>query len=290
MSEGTEKVICFGEVLWDMLPQGKKIGGAPLNVAYHLKKLGIHSVLVSRVGNDEYGQEIRSFLNAKGLNHSVLQTDFDHPTGKVGVFLHPDQEVSYDIYNNAAWDYIELDDALNKIILQAKYIVFGSLITRHHTSRDTILHLLNTVPVKIFDVNLRKPFYSKQVIQELLERSDMVKMNEGELDILAGWFDVPGSQRSKAEILYDRFHLKTIIITAGAKGGFVFSGGNYIYREAHKVNITDTVGSGDAFLAGFLSECIKGSSLERSLETANKMGALIAQKPGGSPDYSVEAL
>lgn len=290
MSEEREKVICFGEVLWDMLPGGKKIGGAPLNVAYHLHKLGINSILVSRVGSDEYGDEVKSFLNQKRLSQTGLQTDNSHPTGKAEVNLHSSQEVTFEISSNAAWDYIALNDKLNLIVDGTNYIVFGSLITRHQPSRDTLLHLLNLIPHTIFDINLRKPFYSKEIIEALLKKAEIVKMNESELDIIAKWFNANGSQRSQMESLSDRFHLKTIIITAGAKGAFAYSNGDYVFGEPYKVPIADTVGSGDASLAGFLSTYMKGGNLQLSLEAGNKMGALIAQKQGGCPEYVIEEL
>lgn len=290
MSEEKKKVICFGEVLWDMLPGGKEIGGAPLNVAYHLQKLGVDSVLVSKIGKDEYGDEIRDFLNKKKMPEGGLQTDPSYPTGKVGVTLHPNQEVSYEIFQNTAWDFIELNHELDEMASKTKYIVFGSLVTRNQLSRDTLLHLLNRIPVKIFDVNLREPFYSKQIIHELLEKADMVKMNEAELDIIAGWFNAAGNQLSKVKTLYEQFHLKTVIITAGEKGSYAFSNGHYIFKEAYKIEVADTIGAGDSFLAGFLSGYLKEASLEQSLETANKMGALVAQKHGGCPDYHIEEL
>lgn len=290
MSEEREKVICFGEVLWDMLPKGRQIGGAPLNVAYHLQKLGIDSVLVSKIGKDEDGDGIRDFLNEKKMPDTGLQTDLFHPTGKVGVTLHPDQEVSYEIFQNTAWDFIELNHTLDEIAQKTKYIVFGSLITRNQISSDTLFHLLNRIPVKIFDVNLRKPFYSKQIIQELLEKADIVKMNETELDIIAEWFNATGNHLSKVKRLYEKFNLKTIIVTAGAKGSYAFSNANYIFKETYKIIVADTIGAGDAFLAGFLSEYLKGASLQQSLETANKMGALVAQKHGGCPDYDIKEL
>ncbi|MGH2644553.1 MAG: PfkB family carbohydrate kinase, partial [Chitinophagaceae bacterium] len=239
---------------------------------------------------DDEGDEIKELLRKKNLSDDGLQTDLSHPTGKVGVTLHSRHEISYEIFENAAWDYLELTDTLEDIASETQYIIFGSLISRNQISKDTLFHLLNHVPVKVFDVNLRSPFYSKQIIQELMEKADIVKMNEEELDIIAGWFGAEGSQISKVKSLYSLFHLKTIIVTAGAKGGFAFSNGNYAFKEAYKVNVIDTVGAGDAFLAGFLSSHLKGTSLQQSLEAANKMGALVSQKRGGCPEYDVKEL
>jgi fructokinase len=282
------KVACFGEVLWDMLPGGKQIGGAPLNVAYHLNKLGIKAAIISRVGRDENGKDIGRFIDQSDIEGSVLQVDAIHPTSHVEVTINTKKEATYDIVKEVAWDFIELDQAADKIADAAEYIVFGSLVMRSKTSADTLLKLLNKIPFKIFDVNLRIPFYSKEIIQKLLKNADIVKMNEGELKIISGWFNNKSGVRERMESLLNKFSLKIVIVTSGDKGAYLQSNDHYFSVNGYKVEVADTVGSGDAFLAGFISEYIRGAPLLTSLEVANKMGGFIAQKRGGCPHYTLE--
>ena len=287
-NNNTLKVACFGEVLWDMLPGGKQIGGAPLNVAYHLNKLGIKAVVISRVGQDDDGKEIGRFIDEFDMEGSVLQVDAVHPTSHVEVTINKNKEATYNIVKEVAWDYIELDLAADKIAVVAEYIVFGSLVMRSKISGDTLLKLLNKIPFKIFDVNLRIPFYSKEIIEKLLKNADIVKMNEEELKIISGWFNNKSGIRERMESLLDKFSLKIVIVTSGDKGAHLQSSDHYFSVNGYKVKVADTVGSGDAFLAGFISEYIRGAPLLTSLETANRMGGFIAQKQGGCPDYTLE--
>ncbi|TAN13610.1 MAG: carbohydrate kinase [Chitinophagaceae bacterium] len=289
-NKNTPKVACFGEVLWDMLPGGKRIGGAPLNVAYHLNKLGTKAAIISRVGQDEHGNDIVRFINQSGIEDSVLQVDAIHSTSHVEVTINEKKEATYDIINNVAWDFIDWNEAVNKIAAEVEYIVFGSLVMRSKVSGNTLVRLLNIVPFKIFDVNLRTPFYSREIIQILLEKTDIVKMNEEELKIISQWFYHPSGIQESMESLLNMFSLKNIIVTSGAKGAHLQSKDHYLFVDGYKVTVVDTVGSGDAFLAGFISQFIRGAPLAASLEIANKMGTFIAQKPGGCPDYTLSEM
>lgn len=290
MTSSTPTVISFGEVLWDIFPEARRIGGAPLNVAYHLNKLGVNATLISRIGRDENGKGIRDFLAEKIPGKYLLQEDSDHPTGTVEIVSHHALDVSYDIVKDVAWDYIEYDNPVDELTSHADYLIFGSLAARSPTSRETLDHLLGKIPLKVFDINLREPFYTKEDIEEFLKRSAIVKMNERELKILSGWFSFSGDLREQMKTLVVRFELETLIVTAGPGGAYAASRGQLFFEPGRKVKVMDTVGSGDAFLAGFLSEYISAKSVPQALKTANALGALIAGKRGGCPEYDANSL
>ncbi len=285
-----QTVICFGEVLWDILPQGRMIGGAPLNVTYHLNKLGINAVLVSRTGDDDYGKDIRAFIEKNGLHQAVLQQDSYHPTGRVEVMIQPGHEVKYDIVRDAAWDFIEYDERIKNLAGNAGYLVYGSLITRGRVSGETLSQIMAYPLVKVMDVNLRGPFYSKDILEELISKADMIKMNEAELQLVTSWFGMLGSDQEKMKGLCERFGLKTCMVTCGSAGAYVLHESELLFEPGYQITVADTIGSGDAFLAGFLSSFINGAPLRQSLKTANAMGAFIAQKSGGCPDYDKQEI
>ncbi|MHB1922833.1 MAG: carbohydrate kinase family protein [Chitinophagaceae bacterium] len=280
-----QMVLCIGEVLWDILPNGRKIGGAPLNVTYHLNKLGINARLLSRIGQDEPGKEISSFFKKNGLDQSLLQIDLKHPTGRVEATLGENHEVSYDIIRDVAWDFIENKMETFELLLNSEFLIFGSLITRSAISRATLNWMLERPCIRVLDVNLRPPFYSREILKELLLKADIVKMNESELKILAGWFGFKGSDQENMQGLYKAFDLDILITTHGSMGAYLIHGNSTLFEPGHPIIVADTVGSGDAFLAGFLSELMTGSPLQHALKTASGMGAFIAQMPGGCPPY-----
>lgn len=285
-----QTVICFGEVLWDMLPQGKMIGGAPLNVAYHLHKLGIDAPLVSRIGEDEYGKEIKAFIEKNGLPHAILQSDTHHLTGRVEVALQPNHEVRYEIVRDTAWDFIEYEDRIKELAQKAAYLVYGSLITRSKTSHDTLFRLMEHPLAKVMDVNLRAPFYSKDILEELIAKADIIKMNEAELQLISSWFGYTGNETERMKSLSDQFHLHICIVTCGSKGAYVLCENELFFEAGYQITVADTIGSGDAFLAGFLSSFINGVPLRQALKSANAMGAFIAQRRGGCPAYEKQEI
>lgn len=289
-SPSNQTVICFGEVLWDMLPGGRAIGGAPLNVAYHLHKLGAEAVLVSRIGADDYGKDIKAFIEENKLHRAVLQTDKSHPTGRVEVTIEPDHEIKYDIVRNAAWDFIEFDDEVKRLAGKAGYLVYGSLACRGSVSRDTLAKIMDNPLVKIMDVNLRAPFYSKELLLELITKANILKMNEAELGLISGWFGCGGSDNEKMKRLSEQFNLEILLVTRGSKGAHLLYENDFFFEPGHKIAVADTVGSGDAFLAGFLSGYIAGKSPRQALEIANGMGAFIAQRRGGCPVYETREI
>lgn len=277
-------ICCFGEVLWDLLPSGKLPGGAPMNVATHLQNLGIPSAVISRIGNDELGQEIKAFLKDKNCITDFLQTDNQHPTGKVNVFLSEKHEATYEIVHPVAWDFISVSDETIDLVKNANALIFGTLACRDSHTRDTLLSLIEVAPLKIFDVNFRPPHYSQNLIETLLHKADVVKMNDDELAIIANWYDL--SERTNQGILAhlkEKFDLKTLIVTKGSNGAMMIDNQGFSESKGFKVEVMDTIGSGDSFLAGFLKNYLPGNSPEYSLTYACALGALVASHKGANP-------
>src|SRR5690606_34118076 len=195
---------CFGEVLWDNLPAGKKPGGAPMNVAYHLKKLGIDSYLISRIGNDTNGEELKQVLQVLNIDTEYCQVDEEQPTSLVEVEISPENEVTYEIVYPAAWDYIEYEGRLKPLVQNADALIYGSLSGRNNVTRETLAQLLELSPFNVFDVNLRPPFYEESYIAFLLAKTDLLKLNLQELNLLAGWNQVTyKDELDKIKLLQD---------------------------------------------------------------------------------------
>lgn len=279
-------VVCFGEILWDNLPTGRKPGGAPMNVAYHLKKLGINSILISRVGDDNNGEELIRFIKAKGLSIDFCQMDPDYVTSTVEVVIGDDQEVRYDIVAPVAWDYIALEKGLPELVSESDAFVFGSLATRNRTSYETLLSLLEKASCKVFDVNLRAPHFDVKKIGELLSKTDILKLNIHELYLISGWFSTTCSTESdRISVLQNFFGIPEIVLTKGGSGASYYTQNAQCNYPAFKVEVNDTVGSGDSFLAAFLSKRIKGEGIEGTLNYASALGAFITTHSGACPEY-----
>lgn len=282
--------VCFGEILFDVLPTEKKAGGAPMNVAYHLNKLGSNTALISRVGKDANGDELKDFLQKKNIGIDFLQEDEQHPTGVVLATPNEHGDMSYEIIENAAWDFIDLKSEYETLIAKAGYFIFGSLATRSQVSKDTLFHLMDIPCKKVFDINLRAPFINKDLIEYQMNKADILKMNEEELDLVSGWYARSGNIEDKISFLQDKFHIPTLIVTRAAKGAVVNYKNTFYYHNGFKVKVADTIGSGDSFLAGFLSHLLGNKTTEDALAFACALGAFVATKNGGCPDYSVRDL
>lgn len=280
-------VVCFGEVLWDILPDKALPGGAPMNVAYHLQKLGLRPAIISRVGTDDYGKKLVDMLSANQLSTVFIQVDQQHETGLVYARPGANNEMTYDIVYPSAWDFIEQQAALPGLVNNAAYFVFGSLATRHSTSRETLFALLETPATKVLDINLRPPHYNQPGVEALLQKADILKLNEAELGIIAGWYGTYPSKELQIQVLQHRFAIETVIVTMGAAGAMVAQSGQYFYNPGFKVEVADTIGSGDAFLAGFLSRLYSNASLQEALDYATGLGALVATYPGACPAYDL---
>ncbi|MDI9874113.1 carbohydrate kinase family protein [Flectobacillus rivi] len=286
-------ICCFGEVLWDMLPSGKLPGGAPMNVATHLQNLGIPAKMISRVGKDELGAEIKAFLESKNCTTEWIQEDETLNTGWVKVQLSEKNEATYTIVHPVAWDFIETNDTVQQLVNQASALVFGTLASRDDTSYQTLLSILKNLPqethvLKVFDINLRPPHYSQSLIEEFLQYADIVKLNEDELKIVAKWYDIAGDEEKQLREISQKFDLKTLIVTKGGDGAILLrlenDGKKHFYQQAgYKVVVADTIGSGDSFLAGFLKNILNGKSSEYALNFACAIGAVVASHSGANP-------
>ncbi len=280
-------VVCFGEILWDVLPSGKKPGGAPMNVAYHLHKLGIDGRVVSSIGNDQPGTELLNFLESIGLSADHIQCASQQKTSEVLAKIGDNHEVSYDIVYPVAWDYVIWKEEYKSLLEKSDAFIFGSLASRNSTSRETLFKMLDHAKYKVFDVNIRVPHYSEALITALLQRSDMVKMNSSELVLIAQWFD-PNCVREVdcVALILERFEVKEILITKGGKGATYYTDAFSYEYPAYVVDIADTVGSGDSFLAAFLAMKLGENPIEETLDYAMAMGAFITAQPGACPPYS----
>ncbi len=292
MSQPGPVLICFGETLWDVLPQGRLPGGAPMNVAIHLRYQGFAPLVVSRLGNDPPGHALREFLQSKGVSDACLQTDPVHQTGIVQANVTQRTDVTYDIVADVAWDYIAPDEATGRRVGESDVLVYGSLAARHATSRDTLLQYLQLAKYKVFDVNLRAPHYTPERTLQLLARATVVKMNHHELAEIGGWLGGPGDGRAGMAFLKDRYGLATVIVTRAENGAAVLTGEGYVEHPGFRVTVQDTIGSGDAFLATFLAGHLRGEATAATLERACRVGAYVATQRGATPPYdaAVDAL
>ncbi len=282
-------VVCFGEILWDIFPSGSRAGGAPFNVAYNLFKMGTNSKMLSRIGNDELGDRLLNQIKDWGISTDSIQVDTGKATGTVIADFDEHGEAVYDIVQDVAWDYIQLLPEHQELIQNSEAFVFGSLITRNEESRNTLLQLLEYSKFRVFDVNFRPPFIDFEFIKKLLHKADLVKMNKAELrTILEHLGEDYIDEDTGIHYLQNYFTLNEIVLTKGSKGARYFVGDHVYNFPAVHIEIEDTVGSGDSFLAGFLSKRIQGRSPEEIMKRATSLGAFITSKSGACPDYTYE--
>ena len=282
------RIICFGEVLWDVLPAGPEPGGAPMNVAYHLKKLGNNPAVITRIGEDDYGRRLRDVFASSGVSTEYFQTDPEHSTGLVHATPNEFNEVVYDIVQPVAWDFIGWEDRFTDLLAGADLLVCGSLASRNQTSRETLLKLLDTPPRKVMDINLRPPHFDRSRIEFLLEKADILKLNSAELELITGWFGQYATPVERVKSLQDKYKVDTIVVTMGGEGALVAHDGQTWRHPGYPVRVADTIGSGDSFLAGFLHNMLAGTSYEQALLFACGLGSYIASRSGACPDYQVE--
>ncbi len=286
----TKKVICFGEVLWDMLPSGKMPGGAPMNVAFHLNNFGLDSAIISRIGTDDLGDELLDFMQSAGLNTTLVQRGTNHLTGVVKVNMDDKNEITYKIVQPVAWDYIQLDDKAVEAVEQSDCFVFGSLAARNPGTRETLYELIKQAPFKVFDVNLREPYYTKEIVENLLHKTDMVKMNAHELAMITAWHDTLTDEKNAIKNLSERFDVPTVCVTRGGSGAVLFREGEFFESRGFEVQVSDTIGSGDSFLAALIKGILVGEPPAESVETACAVGALVATRRGATPVISKEEI
>jgi fructokinase len=286
-----KNILCFGEMLWDRLPSGSKPGGAPMNVALHLKRFGLSPWFASRVGDDDAGRELIAFLKNNKLKTGLIQRGKTLPTGEVQVKLDSKGNATYRICEPVAWDNIAFNHKLAERAAEMTVFVFGSLAARNEITRNTLLQLLNTSAYRILDVNLRPPFHERETVELLLSKSDFAKMNHDELEIIAGWHKLTWqTEEEKAREITTHYGLSGVCITRGEKGAAILSGGEWIENNGFKVEVADTVGAGDAFLAALIYAFTEKKSPEEALSMACATGAFVASKEGATPEYSYDDI
>ena len=285
-----QNVVCFGEVLWDMLPTGKMPGGAPMNVAIHLRNFGNTVSLISKVGTDDLGKELLEYLISKDMDIRYIQVGQTHLTGIVKVNLDNAQNVSYKIIAPVAWDYIGFDLDAQEIVAESAAFVFGSLAARSEQTFETLKAYLKVAKNKILDINLRYPNYDKPVLEFLLQNTDLLKINEEELFVLSDYFLQSNDLENQVKELSQKYEIPTICVTLGANGAVLFQNNQFYDFGGFRVDVVDTIGSGDSFLAMLISHQLSQKSIQETLENACAVGALVAQTSGATPAITFEQI
>ena len=283
-------IVGLGEVLWDVLPEGKQLGGAPANFAYHVSQFGHDAI--SAVGNDALGDETLEALNARHLQH--LMPRVDYPTGTVQVTLDDDGIPTYVIREGVAWDNIPFTAELEDVAQNTRAVCFGSLAQRSPVSRATIQAFLNAMPkdsLKIFDINLRQNFYNKEIIREALTACNILKINDEELVLIGRLFEQPGLDiENKCWLLLGKYNLDMLVPTCGVNGSYVFTPGSVSFQETPTVEVADTVGAGDSFTGTFVSGLLAGKSIEETHRLAVDVSAYVCTCKGAMPKLPQELL
>jgi fructokinase len=279
-------VVGIGELLWDVFPDHKQMGGAPCNFAYHVSRLGIESLAISAIGHDELGEEIIRKLDAVGLHYDIQKVD--HITGIVQVTLSCDGVPQYEICQPVAWDFIGMKPEYAGVAKAAKAVCFGSLAQRSEVSRATICEFVAQVPdtaLKIFDINLRQQFYSKSLIEESLSLCNILKINDDEIKIVADMFGLHGSDEQNCMALLQEFKLKLVALTCGINGSYLVTKEETSFMETPKVVVADTVGAGDSFTAAMVVGLLIGKPLKEIHQMAVNLSAYVCTQHGAMPKY-----
>lgn len=281
------KAVCFGEVLWDVFPTHKKIGGAPLNVALRLNSFGIQTTIISKVGLDENGSDIKEFIAEQNNDIDFIQEGDNYKTGVVNVMINEKGNASYDIMYPSAWDKIQLTDEMKELVSKADAFVFGSLICRDEVSRTTLYALLDVAKYKVLDANLRAPYYTTDVLIELMSKADFIKLNDEELREISRELDSPyNSFEQNIKFIAKKTKAKHICVTKGEFGAVLYYDEKFYYNSGYFIKVVDTVGAGDSFLASLTMKLLKGKSPQKALNYACAVGALIAGQEGANPKIS----
>jgi len=281
-------IVGLGEILWDFLPTGRQLGGAPTNFAYMSHLLGNRAVVASRLGKDDLGAEATERLKSLGIDASHLQRDASHPTGTVAVEVRRGGQPRFTIQENVAWDFLQWSPSWKKLATIADAVCFGTLAQRSPQSRRTIMQFLkHTKAVRVFDVNLRQHFYSTDVVRGSIALATIVKMNDTELPIVLKLLGLPQDKNPRR--LLD-LGPKLVCVTRGSRGSVLFTRRQTVEHPGFRVRVADTVGAGDAFTAGLAHEYLRGSSPEHMSDTANRLGSWAAAQSGGTPATNMKSL
>jgi len=285
------KVVCFGETLWDVFPDKKVIGGAPLNVSLRLHSLGAQVGMISRIGRDDDGDQLIEYLKEVSFDQSMIQYDAQYPTGNVLVHLDKNNTATYTISEPVAWDHICIQQSDIKNISKSDAFIFGSLCCRNDVSKNTLFEYLSSAKFKVFDANLRPPFYEMNSILKLMETADMIKLNDEELEEICSYLNIV-SKSIEAQIkeISKRTNTFLICVTLGAKGAVFYHKDEFFKNPGYKVVVKDTVGAGDSFLASLVYQLVLGVSSQKALDYSCAMGSLVASKNGANTYVSEQEI
>ena len=279
-------VVGLGEVLWDMLPEGRKIGGAPVNFAYHAGQFGIDTMAVSAIGNDKLGEDTIAEMNGKHLNH--IFPSVPYPTGSVQVKLDEKGVPAYDIKENVAWDNIPFTNEIESVARSCRAVCFGSLAQRNAVSRNTIRKFIESTPdgcIRIFDINLRQNFYTSNVIRDSLELCNILKINDEEIMLVSRMFNYDSSNiENVCRTIMEDFSLEMVILTCGTKGSYIFTKDDVSFMPTPKVNVADTVGAGDSFTGSFCAAILRGLPVAEAHKKAVEVSAYVCTQNGAMPE------
>lgn len=285
------KITAFGEILWDNLPTGKVLGGAPVNLLTHLAALGADCSVISRCGNDADGAALREAIRRKHVAIDFIQTDPQLATSQVLVQLDDEGCAHYDIVYPCAWDKIQAGEAAKTRVAQSDVFIFGSLSVRDAVSRQALAELLPHASFKIFDVNLRPPHYRLADLRDMMRQADFIKLNDDELHEIATALGSPyRSIEQNIRFIAERTHTRQICVTLGKHGALYFCDGELFAHHGYRVNVADTVGAGDSFLAGFIHQFLQGKTPPETLAFACALGSLVASRHGATPEITLAEI
>ncbi|WBU89056.1 carbohydrate kinase family protein [Cellulophaga omnivescoria] len=286
-----KKIVCFGEVLWDIFPTHKKIGGAPLNVALRLKSLNNTVAIISKIGDDENGELIKKYIDEQGVNTKNLQVDDVLQTGEVKVMLNSKGSATYDIQFPRAWDSITVTTNTKEIVKSSDAFIYGSLVARDTTSRDTLYSLLKLAKFKIFDVNLRSPYYTIEVLNYLMKEANFIKFNDDEIfEIGKALNSKTNSLEQNIKFIAELTQTKSICVTKGRHGAILYYNNIFYYNSGYQIEVVDTVGAGDSFLATLINKLLKERNPQNAIDCACAVGALVAGSEGANPKIDLEDI
>lgn len=291
MKNKTLKAVAYGEVLWDVFPDKKKIGGAPLNVALRMKTLGCDVAMISCVGKDKDGEAIINHIKQLGLETEAIMQSEEFPTGLVNVELNESGSATYEIKYPSAWDKIVLNDLAINLVTSADVLIYGSLICRDEISRKSLEELLQTNVYKVFDVNLRKPHYSYEILERLMLSADFIKFNDEEILEIASALQSPFVDlEENIHFIAEKTNTSAICVTRGKDGALLFWKGKLYENKGYPVKVADTVGAGDSFLASLITYLLTNKEPQLAIDFACAVGALVAESPGANPEISISRI
>ncbi|MBO0949890.1 carbohydrate kinase family protein [Fibrella forsythiae] len=285
-----KKITCFGEILWDVLPTSKQPGGAPMNVAADLRNFGLNAQLISAVGHDALGRELLNFLEQKAIPTDLVQVSDTYPTGVAQANVSDSNDVVYTIVQPVAWDYIQLQPGMIEAVQQSDLFIYGSLAARSSRTYETLRELLDVAPRKIFDVNLRAPHYDRETVDELMHQADIAKLNEHEILELSDWYGYDLDLQRAMRQIRDRFNLEALCVTLGDDGAILLDAAGFTRQESFPIDVEDTIGCGDAFLAAYIHKTLQGETPQKTLAFACAAGAYVGTQPGATPSFTEQTI